>query len=504
MRNLCFLLILVLSSLGCTGGDETTPENAGGVQQRLVLGMGLEPPHLDPTSSAAAAVDEVVYANVFEGLTRIDSNGEVQAALAATWTVSEDGLTYNFALRPGVRFHDGTVLDAGIVRDSLERIRADDSVNPEKRRFAAVREIQAVDDGTVQILLERPYDLLYFLAWGDAVVVLADKAADNRNAPVGTGPFRFHRWIKGDRVELQRFDDYWGGPATLESVVFQFIPDSAAAVAALMAGDVDGFPNFPTPESLESLAADSRFEVVIGSTEGETILAMNNSRPPFDDIRVRRAISHAVNRQAVIDGAMFGHGTPIGSHFSPLHPAHVDLTGRYPWDPRKARNLLAEAGFEKGFKARLELPPPTYARRGGEIIAAQLAEVGIDVEIVPVEWAQWLERVYGNGDYDLTIVSHTEPLDIDIYARDDYYFNYRNDDLRSLLEEAAQTRNTAERHEFLVQAQFRITEDAVNAYLFQLPKLGVWKTGLEGLWHNSPVQANDVTDVRWAVAAASP
>ena len=201
----------------------------------------------------------------------------------------------------------------------------------------------------------------------------------------------------------------------------------------MLAGDVDAFANIPAPESLGQFEADPRFEVVIGSTEGETILTMNNGKPPFDDLRVRRAVAHALDREAIVDGAMFGYGTPIGSHFAPHHPAYVDLTGRYPHDPEKAKSLLAEAGLAEGFKATIKLPPPTYARRGGEIIAAQLAKVGIELEIVPVEWAQWLEQVFRGKDYDLTVVSHTEPMDINIYGRDDYYFAYESEAFKATL-----------------------------------------------------------------------
>ena len=244
--------------------------------------------------------------------------------------------------------------------------------------------------------------------------------------------------------------------------------------------------------------ADPRFTVKIGTTEGETILAMNNGQPPLDDVRVRQAIAHAIDRQAIIDGAMFGYGTPIGSHFAPHHPAYVDLTGTYPYDPEKAKALLAEAGHADGLALTLRLPPPSYARRGGEIIAAQLAQIGIDAEIMPVEWAQWLEQVFKGKDYDLTIVSHTEPMDIEIYARgEDYYFDYRKPAFEALIDQLAETADEEARNKILADAQTMLAEDSVNAFLFQLAKHGVWDAKLEGLWENSPVQANDLTQVRW-------
>jgi peptide/nickel transport system substrate-binding protein len=265
----------------------------------------------------------------------------------------------------------------------------------------------------------------------------------------------------------------------------------------MMAGDIDAFPNFPAPETLAEFKADPRFSVVVGSTEGETIMAMNNGRKPFDDLRVRRAMCYAVDRQAVIDGAMFGYGTPIGSHFSPADPGYVDLTGMYPYDPDKARELLRQAGYADGFTVTLKLPPPSYARRSGEIIADELKAVGVEARTVNLEWAEWLSDVFKNRDYDLTIVSHTEPADINIYARDDYYFDYRSDAFKKIMADLDVTTDPAKRLELLGEAERRIAEDAVNVFLFELPKLGVWNAKLRGLWTNGPIQANDLTGVHW-------
>jgi peptide/nickel transport system substrate-binding protein len=480
------------------GGVVTAGGSAWAAKDGLTLAMVLEPPHLDPTAGAAAAIDEVVYANVFEGLTRIDRNGVVQPALAESWAVSDDGLTYTFKLHGGVNFHDGTAFDSADVKFSLDRAMAEDSTNAQKGLFAGIAAVETPDAGTVVITLKQPAgNFLFNLGWGDAVIVAPESAAENKNTPVGTGPFKFDRWVKGDRIELVRNGGYWGKPVKLARATIKIIPDPAAATAALLAGDIDAFPNFPAPEALAQFEGDSRYTVVIGSTEGETILAMNNARAPLDDIRVRRALAHAIDRKAVVDGAMFGYGTPIGSHFAPHHPAYVDLTGRYPYDKEKAIALLAEAGHGDGLTLSLKLPPPSYARRGGEIIASQLASVGIKTEIEQVEWAQWLEQVFRGKDYDLTIVSHTEPMDIGIYARPDYYFNYQDPGFKALIAKLDATVDAAARNEILAEAQEKLAEDSVNVFLFQLAKHGVWNSQVMGLWENSPVQANDLTKVYW-------
>ena len=463
----------------------------------LTLGIALEPPHLDPTAGAAAAIDEVVYANVFEGLTRIDKDGAVQPALAESWSVSDDGLTYTFKLRDGVTFHDGSTFEAEDVIFTLDRARGTDSVNAQKQLFEAIEDVTAVDPTTVEIKLTRPDGALpYKLGWGDAVMVAPETADTNREKPVGTGPFQFDEWVRGTSITLVRSDDYWGDPVALERATFRVVPEPAAATAALQAGDVQAFPNFPAPELVPVFDADPRFKVTLGSTEGETILAMNNARPPLDDVRVRRAIAHAIDRSAIITGAMFGLGTPIGSHFAPHHPAYVDLTSESAYDPKLAKNLLAEAGVED-LTLTLRLPPPTYARRGGEIVAAALRDVGIDVKIEPVEWANWLDQVFTNRDYDLTIVSHTEPNDIGIYARPDYYFSYASPEFEAVNAKLDREADEAARYDLMREGQRILARDAVNAFLFQLAKVGIADAKVEGLWENAPIQANDLTDVRW-------
>ena len=464
-----------------------------------IIGLQLEPPHLDPTSAAAGAIDQVLYANVFEGLTRFGPDGSVQPGLAASWTISDDGLSYTFQLREGVTFHDGTTFEASDVVFSLDRARAEDSTNAQKALFAGIERVEALGDSSVRIYLAAPQgNFLFNLAWGDAVMVAPESIGDIKNLPIGTGAFRFEQWRRGDQVSLTRNADYWGEPASLEAATFKFISEPTAAYAAMLAGDIDAFYSYPAPENLAQFERDPRFTVLSGNTEGETILAMNNQQAPFDDIRVRKAVSHAIDRQAIIDGAMFGYGTPIGSHFAPHNPDYVDLTANAAFDPALARDLLAQAGYAEGFSTTLKLPPPSYARRGGEIIAAQLREVGIEAEISFLEWAQWLEQVFRGYDYGLTIVSHTEPMDINIYARPDYYFQYDNPDFQALIETLAVESEPAARSALLAQAQTTIAEDFVNGYLFQLALTSVVDAKLQGIWKDAPTQAVDLTGVRWA------
>ncbi|MEM6939110.1 MAG: ABC transporter substrate-binding protein [Pseudomonadota bacterium] len=472
---------------------------AAAAKDDLTVAIQLEPPHLDPTSAAAGAIDSVLYSNVFEGLTRFMSDGSVVPGLAASWEISDDGLTYTFTLRDGVTFHDGTTMDAEDVKFSLDRIGAEESANAQKALYAAISEVKVIDPMTVEITLSEPNgNMIFNLAWGDAVIVAPESIENIKQKPIGTGAFRFESWTQGDKVELVRNEDYWGDAPALASATFKFISDPTAAFAAMMAEDVDVFAGFPAPENLPQFEADPRFQVLVGSTEGETILSTNNKMPPFDNVKVRQALAHAIDRQAIIDGAMFGLGTPIGTHFAPHNPAYVDLTGQSAYDPEKAKALLAEAGFAAGFETTLHLPPPSYARRGGEIIAAQLAQVGIKAEITNVEWAQWLESVFRGKDFGLTIVSHTEPLDIGIYANPEYYFQYDNPGFQELIAKFNTTSDPEMRTQMLGEAQQIIADDYVNGYLFQLALPTIAQAGVQGLWENAPTQATDLTGVSWA------
>lgn len=458
-----------------------------------VIGVQLEPPVLDPSSNPAAPIAEIVYGNVYEGLVQFAADGSVRPALAEAWEISADGLTYTFHLRRGVRFHDGTAFDAATAKFSLDRALAPGSSNPQKERLQAIRAVAILDPLTLRVTLaRRSGGLLQSLAWAAFVMVAPSSAASDAILPVGTGPFRFRSWRRGDSLRLTRNPDYWGPAAHLDGATFKFIADPTAAYAALMAGDVDAFSNYPAPESFAQFTADRRFAATVGQTEGETILAFNERRAPFDNLLVRRAISHALDRAAIIDGAMFGFGTPIGSHFPPQNPDYVDLTGRYPHDVAAAKSLLAAAGYRNGFSVSLKLPPPAYARRAGEIVAAQLAAIGIRVRIENLEWAQWLNQVFARHDYDMSIVAHAEPMDYDIYARDDYYFGYSNPQFKALIAALDDTNDAALRRNLLQQIQRKLADDAVNGFLFQYPKLDVRSVNLRGLGSGNLLGAVDL------------
>ncbi len=476
--------------------------HAQGRKNSVVIGMTLEPaPGLDPTTAAAAAIGEVVHYNVLEGLTKINMDGSVTPLLAESWSIEPDGKTYTFKLRKGVKFQDGEAFDASDVKFSFERAKAEGSTNKAKKVvFDNISSVSTPDANTVILTLNNPDGNFLFRMGENTAVILDPKSAPTTaTKPVGTGPFKFDSWAKGSAITLSKWDGFRNAAAVkLEKVTFRFISDPAAQTAALLAGDVDAIPRFGSPQSLKQFQNDPRFTVAIGGTEGKTIVGINNRKKPFDDVRVRRALAMAVDRKAVINGTQEGYGKPIGSHMVPSDAGYVDLTNVTPYDPEKAKALLKEAGVITPLDVTLTLPPTQYARKGGEVVAAQLAKIGVNAKIENVEWAQWLSGTF-KGNFDLTIISHVEPLDfVTVYADPKYYIGYDSKPFRDLVAKYNSTTNAAERTKLLGDIQRHLANDAVNVFMYQLPQFAVTKKGLKGVWSSSPVAANDMAAVTWS------
>jgi len=491
-----------LIATAASGATLATLPLAATAQSRkdaVVLAMTLEPPGLDPTAGAASAIAEIVQYNVFETLTKINSDGTVSPLLAEKWEVSPDLKTYTFMLRKGVKFQNGEPFNANAVRFSFERAGGEKSTNKDKRTFASMDRVAVIDDYTVVILNKSlDPDFLFLMGQATAIIVEPKSADSNATKPVGTGPFELSAWAKGSSVTLTKWDGYRNAAAIkMKKVTFRFISDPAAQVAALLAGDVDAFPRV-TPRSVPQFKTNDKFQVVVSGSRAKTILAINNKKKPLDDVRVRRAICAAIDRKAVIEGAADGYGAPIGSHYVPGGFGFVDTTGINPFNIDKARALLAEAGVKTPLQLSLVLPPPPYARQGGEVIAAQLAKIGIVAKIENVEWAQWLSGTYTNKNYDLTIISHVEPFDLGNYAKAGYYWGYESPKFNELFDKIQNSPRPADRAKLLGDAQRMLANEAANGFLYQPQWITVARKGLKGLWKDMPVFVNDASVMSWA------
>lgn len=490
--------VLAASSLASTSLLAPWSAIAQEKKNSVVIALTLEPPGLDPTANAASSIAEIVQYNLFETLTKINSDGSVSPLLAESWEVGPDLKTFTFKLRKGVRFHNGEPFNAEAVKFSFERAAAEKSTNKDRRNFTGLR-VQVVDPYTVTITNEDvDPDFLFVLGQATSIIVEPKSAATNATQPVGTGPYQVGRWSKGASVTLNAWKDFRAArDIRIQRATFRFIPDPAAQVAALMAGDVDCFPRV-SPRSIAQFKSNPRFEVLVSGSRAKTIMAMNNARKPLNDVRVRRAIAAAIDRKAVIDGAAEGYGVPIGSYYVPTAFGYVDTTGINPYDLDKAKALLAEAGVKLPLSLSMTLPPAPYARQGGEVIAAQLAKIGIQVKLQNVEWAQWLSGTYGNKNYDLTIISHVEPFDLGNFAKPDYYWGYRSQAFDTLYDQIKRAPRPADRARLLGDAQRLIAQDSVHAFLYQPQWVTVAKKGLRGLWKDMPVFVNDLSALSWA------
>ena len=480
----------------------TLPKDAAAQARKdsVVLGMVLEPaPGLDPTMAPAAAIGEVVHLSVLEGLTKINMDGKITPLLAESWTIDPDGKVYTFKLKKGVKFQDGEPFTSSDVRFSFERDKAPGSTNKAKKAvFDNISRVDTPDPATVIVVLDNADGNFLFRMGENTAVILDPKSAPTTAThPVGTGPYKFESWAKGSSITLVKNEQYRdAAKVAMKKVTFRFINDPAAQVAALLAGDIDGMPRFGALESLKQFQGDPRFSVAIGGTEGKTIMTINNKKKPFDDVRVRRALAAAIDRKAIIDGAQEGFGTPIGSHMVPSDAGYVDLTGVNPYNPERAKALLKEAGVATPLNVTLTLPPPAYARKGGEIIASELAKIGVVAKIENVEWAQWLSGAF-KGNFDLTVISHVEPLDFDRYGDPSYYYGYDSKAYRDLLTAYNTTTDPKGRLKLLGDIQRQLATDSVNVYLSQLPQFAVANKHLKGLWSSSPIFANDPAALTW-------
>jgi peptide/nickel transport system substrate-binding protein len=492
--------ILAGTGLAAAAGSLPLATWAQGKKDTVTLAMTLEPPGLDPTTGAASSIGEIVLYNIFETLTKINADGSVSPLLAESWEVSPDLKTYTFRLRRGVSFQNGEPFNASTVKFAFERAGGEKSTNKDRRTFANLS-TQVIDEHTVVVInKDIDPDFLFVLGQATSIIVEPKSAATNATKPVGTGPYKLDAWAKGSSVTLARWEGYrQPGAIRIRRATFRFIPDPAAQVAALLAGDVDAFPRV-TPRSVEQFKSNPRYQVLISGSRAKTILAINNARKPLSDVRVRRAIAAAIDRKTIIQGAADGLGVPIGSHYVPGAFGYVDTTGVNPFDLDKAKKLMAEAGVKTPLELTMTLPPAPYARQGGEVIAAQLAKIGIVLKLQNVEWAQWLSGTYGAKNYDLTLISHVEPFDLGNFAKPDYYWGYQSPQFNALFDKIQNAARPADRARLLGDAQRLLAEDAVHAFLYQPQWVTVANKGLRGLWKDMPIFVNDLSALSWTSA----
>jgi peptide/nickel transport system substrate-binding protein len=479
---LALATLLALTSCGGGGGSQTS------TRSKLVVGIIQEPTTMDITADATASIATVLRDNVYQGLVTMEANGRIAPQLARSWDVTKDGTVFTFHL-VAAKWQDGSDFTARDVKYSWDRARDPNGtpVNPHVDYWAPVDSIAVIDDRTVRVTLRQYSDnWLFHMAQGSAAIVSSRTAAQNANHPIGTGPFKLERWSKGDSITLTGNDAYWGPKPKLQTVVFKVITDANAMNNALKAGDVDAIAQVGGPEQVATFKNDGRFQVLQSAPVGKVVVAMNDTRGPLRDVRVRQAVSMAIDRKAWIDGVQAGYAAPIGSHAVPnaSEPYYVDMTSVNPFDPAKARQLLGAAGYSGGLTLHLaEISDFPYAVRGGDILNSELKDVGVTLKIDPMQFPAWLKNVFvpaGPQDYDLTIINHVEPRDIGNYANPRYYWHYDNPQVADWLRQADAQTDQGKRNGLYIQVQRQLAADAANAYVMSPDALAVVRSTLRG------------------------
>lgn len=446
----------------CTSGGGATPSDSGtpDPDASAVIRLVLEPGNLDIRQTAGAALDQILIDNIYQGLVARTPEQEIVPSLASDWTVSPDGLTYTFTLREDVTFHDGQELTPEDVVWSLTK-RRDTPEWSDSARLANVESIKA-DGQEITLTLSEPDSTLLWNLSGRAGLVLkkGDKI-DYQTATNGTGPFKLDDWRQGDSITFVRNDEYWGDKAQVAEVVFDYIPETQAALNAALAGEVDVVTGFDA-NLKDQIEASGDFELVLGKSTDKGTLAFNQASGPLADKRVRQAIRQAIDHDAFVEALASGETLygPIPS----LDPGYEDLSDVAPYDPEAAKALLDEAGVED---LTLTLTIPNfYATEIPQILVSNLNDVGITLEVDSVDFSTWLNDVYINKDYDLSFVLHTEAHDFENWANPDYYFTYDNPEVQELYAQSVAATDPDEAADLLKQAARIVSEDAGGDWLY--------------------------------------
>ncbi|WP_456287015.1 ABC transporter substrate-binding protein [Microbacterium sp. JZ70] len=459
------LLVPAVLLAGCAGGGQTSPSDAPAGEPNpdasLRVGLVLEPTNLDIRRTSGAALEQILVDNVYEGLVTRTQENEIVPALASSWEMSEDGLVYTFTLEEGVVFHDGGELTAQDAVASLEEVVSDESVVGHDD-LANVKSVTAPDDRTVVVELTEPNQNLLFTLTGPAGLVFDEgDETDLQSDANGTGPFTLAEWNQGESIVLERFDEYWGEAAGVAEVVASYIPDFTAGVNAALDGSLDVLTAVD-PQLAPQLDGANGFTLTTGRTTDKYVLAFNSAEAPLDDARVREALRLAIDHDALVEAV--GAGVTQYGPIPELDPGYEDLSDVAPFDPDRARQLLAEAGQED---LELELTIPAfYGTTASTFLVSAFHDVGVELTVNPVEFSTWLQDVYTNGDYQLSFVNHVEPRDFGAWANPDYYFHYDSAEVQELYAQAIAAIDPDESADLLAQAARIVAEDHAADWLY--------------------------------------
>ena len=442
------------------------------------IGSLYEPQNLDNTAGAGQGVSEAFNGNVYEALFRLADSGEVEPVLSESYEISDDGLTYTFKLREGVIFHSGDPLTAADVKFSIERVMAPESKSSRRNSLSTIANIEAPDDSTVVITLKQrsislPYNLSY-------VWIVNDAAKELTSSADGTGPYRLENWRRGTSLTLTPSDNYWGDAPRNGGVVFTYFTEATAQNNALLTGAIDIIPSVQSPDSLAMFDGNPQFKVTEGVSTTKELLAYNDRIEPFNNVKVRKALARAIDKERLLASIWGEYGTLIGSFVPPTDPWYVDLTGVDPYDPDSARQLLEEAGFKDGFSFTLDTPNYDPHPLVAQFVQNELGKIGVKVDINIITSNEWYTKIYQAQDFQATLQEHVNHRDIVFYGNPNFYWGYDNPQVVELIASAEASETVDEQVAKLTEANKIIAEDAASNWLYLYPQIVVSSAKVSG------------------------
>ena len=491
---------------GTDPGEETGTDTEGAQGGDLIIGQLSDAVSLDPHGSNDTPSSNVAY-NIYEALLIQDENMELQPGLATEWERVDD-LTWQFTLREDVTFHDGSEFNADVVQANFERILDEEIASPRAFLYEMVEEINVVDDYTVEFVTEYPFSPLpAHIAHNGGGMMSAEVIAEDYEAiengsepgsvinenPVGTGPFVFESWTPGDEIVLNRNDDYWGDAPALDSITFRVVPEGSTRLADLETGAIH-ISDPLSPSDVSRVEGTDGMSVISQPSVSLSYIGFNAQKEPFDDPLVRQAISKAIDKDTIINGIYDGVGIPAESPLAPGVFGHDENISGLEYNVEEARELLAEAGYEDGFSTTIWTNDNQDRIDTATAVQAQLAEIGIDVEIEIVEWGAYLEdtaagehdmfilgwsTVTGDADYGLYPLFHSDNFGV---AGNRTFF--ATDELDSVLEEARQSSDEDERLDLYSRAQEILVDEAPMIPIHHPEFLLAVSDDVEGLWQH--------------------
>ena len=470
---------------GGQGNNGKTGEPVKGGEITVGIAQDLDD-SLDPHQTVAAGTREVLF-NIFEGLVKPNSDGEMIPAVAEKYTLSEDGTTYTFTLREGVKFHNGQTVTAEDVVYSINRCAAvpEGQEKPLVAAFSAVKSVEALDEKTVAVTIAQRD--LEFISYMTAAIIPADYENQD-TAPVGTGPFRFVSRTPQQDFVMERFEDYWGAPAWLDKVTYKICENADALVMNLNGGSIDLCAHLTSAQASQ---LNQSFQVLEGTMNLVQAIYLNNQAKPFDNQMVRQALCYAIDRQGIMDMVADGHGTAVGSSIYPAFTKYFlpELVDKYPHDVAKAKELLPQAGYPDGFDMTISVPNNYQPHMDtAEVVAEQLREAGINVTIQPVEWSTWLDTIYNGRQFQATVVgvdaaNMTARAMLERFTSDyaKNFINYSNPAYDALFQQAINATDEATQTDLYKQMETMLADTAANVYIQDLCDLVAMRQDLGGL-----------------------